>query len=278
MNLQAYLDRVAFAGRPRPDLDTLTRLHRGHAENIPYENLDVQLARPVTRDLAAIFEKLVVRRRGGWCYEMNGLLGWALDEIGFNVTRMAGGVGRAVRGDAAIGNHLILRVDLDRPYLADVGFGDGLIEPVPIAPATVRQGSLTFSLEASAPGWWRFHNDPAVGAMSFDFQNLAADQTLLDERCAWLQSSPESNFVLNAVVQRHLPDGRFAMLRGKMLKLFAPDVTTREIASADDYVKTLAGVFALDLPEAAKLWPKIEARHRDLFAASAGRAPTPPSP
>jgi len=77
VNLQSYLDRIAFLGHPRPDLDTLTRLHRGHVENIPYENLDVQFVRPVTRDPAAIFEKLVTRRRGGWCYEMNGLLGWA---------------------------------------------------------------------------------------------------------------------------------------------------------------------------------------------------------
>ena len=59
VNLHSYLDRVGFEGKPRPDLDTLSRLHRGHVENIPYENLDVQFARPLTRDPAASFDKLV---------------------------------------------------------------------------------------------------------------------------------------------------------------------------------------------------------------------------
>ncbi len=72
MNLTAYLDRIGFRGTPRADLDTLTRLHRGHVTHIPYENLDVQLGRPVSRAPAAIFHKLVTRRRGGWCFECAG--------------------------------------------------------------------------------------------------------------------------------------------------------------------------------------------------------------
>jgi N-hydroxyarylamine O-acetyltransferase len=83
----------------------------------------------------------VTRRRGGWCYEMNGLMDWALREIGFKVTRMAGGVMRASVGDGVVGNHLVLKVDLDRPYLADVGFGDGLVEPIPIEPGRTKQNS-----------------------------------------------------------------------------------------------------------------------------------------
>ncbi len=267
VNLQSYLDRVGFEGKPRADLDTLTRLHRGHVENIPYENFDVQFARPLTRDPAASFEKLVVRRRGGWCYEMNGLLGWALDEIGFKVTRMAGGVMRVMRGDAAIGNHLILRVDLDQPYLADVGFGDGLVEPMPLKAGTMHQRHFAFTLEEFEPGWWRFHDAAQSGATSFDFQLAPADPALLDGRGAFLQTSPESGFVLNAVAQRHLPDGRFAMMRGKVLTFTGAGAAIRQIGSAQEYVETLRSIFALDLPEAATLWPRIEARHRVLFEA-----------
>ncbi len=196
---------------------------------------------------------------------MNGLLAWALEEIGFKVTRMAGGVMGVVRGDEVIGNHLVLRVDLDRPYFADVGFGDGLIEPILLAAGAVRQRHLSFSMEELAPGWWRFHNDPRGGAPSFDFELKPADTRLLDERCHWLQSSAESPFVQNAVVQRHMPDGRLAMMRGKTLKFVAEETTTRQIASAQDYVATLKDTFALELPEAAQLWTKIEARHRELF-------------
>lgn len=265
MNLQRYLDRIGFRGRPRMDLDTLNRIHRGHVEHIPYENFDVQFGRRLTRDPAAAFEKIVDRRRGGWCYEMNGLMGWAFEEIGFKVTRMAAGVMRVVRGDSAIGNHLILRVDLDRPYLADVGFGDGLIEPMPLEVGTVRQRQFEFALEEFEPTWWRFHDNVQARASSFDFQLSPADPALLDDRCTFLQTSPDSGFVLNAVAQRHLPDGRFAMMRGKVLTFIDRDVTTHEIANAREYVETLAHTFALDLPEAAALWPKVEARHRELF-------------
>jgi N-hydroxyarylamine O-acetyltransferase len=268
MELGAYLARVKFSGRPRPDLDTLIRVHRGHVENIPYENLDVQLGRTVTRDPAAIFDKLVTRGRGGWCYEMNGLLGWALDEIGFKVMRMAGGVGREQSGDEALGNHLVLRVELDQPFVADVGFGNGLIDPTPLKAGPIRQRGLSFSLEEFEPDWWRFHNDPRLGGPTFDFELKPADPARLDERCAWLQTSPDSGFVLNAVAQRHLPDGRLAMMRGKVFKMLADELTTREIASADDYVATLADAFNLQLPDAARLWPKIETRHRELFGAS----------
>jgi N-hydroxyarylamine O-acetyltransferase len=153
---------------------------------------------------------------------------------------MAGGVMRVLRGDAVIGNHLILRVDLDQPYLADVGFGDGLIEPIPLKAGTVRQRHFAFSLEECEPGWWRFHDQSQSGATSFDFQLAPADPALLDERCAFLQTSPESGFVLNAVVQRHLPDGRFAMMRGKVLTLTGAGATKREIGSAREYVETLA--------------------------------------
>jgi N-hydroxyarylamine O-acetyltransferase len=266
MKLQAYLDRIGFGGVPRADLVTLRLLHRLHLEHIPYENLDVAMARRVSIDIAPIFEKIVMRRRGGWCYEMNGLLGWALEEIGFKVTRMAGGVMRVAVGDAKVGNHLVLRVDLDQPYLADVGFGDGMLEPVPIAAHAFQHDFLAYRLEDLGEGWWRFHNHPAGGATSFDFELKPAERSLLASKCEWLQTSPESGFVLNAVVQRHAPD-RLAMMRGRTLKVLTPGGTNeRLINSADEYLETLRAEFDLDFPEARTLWPKIVGRHEQLFS------------
>ena len=94
MDLPAYLQRIQFRGEPRPDLATLKALHRQHLLHIPYENLDVQLGRPLDLDPAAAFDKLVRRRRGGWCYEMNGLLRWALETVGFEVLPMTGAIRR----------------------------------------------------------------------------------------------------------------------------------------------------------------------------------------
>src|SRR5690349_19977942 len=112
MNLDAYLARIAYAGPMRQDLATLTALHRAHLRAIPYENLDAIFDRPVTIERDANFSQLVLQKRGRWCYEMNGLFGWALAELGFKVSRSAGAVLHDVRGVDVIGNHLVLMVAL----------------------------------------------------------------------------------------------------------------------------------------------------------------------
>src|SRR6185295_12231185 len=97
--LSAYLDRIGYGGPVAPTLDVLRDVHRGHACAIAYEHLDVIRGLPVDQNIERIFDTIVVDGRGGSCYEMNGWLGWALRQIGFDVTRMCGGVMRAVRGD-----------------------------------------------------------------------------------------------------------------------------------------------------------------------------------
>ena len=269
MDIGSYLDRIGLAERPNPNLAGLAALHRAHLLAIPYENLDVQLGRPVTLARGPIFEKLVINRRGGWCYEMNGLLGWALGELGFRVTRATGAVVRQVIGEAAHGNHLVLKVETDEGlYLADVGFGDGPIDPVAVRPGAFQANGFSFSLSQADGDWWRLTNHPAGGAPSFDFHLDPADEALLERQCLRLQTAAESPFVQNAVCQRHTENG-LIVLRGRVLRSITPDrVSERLIESAADFLETLRGQFALDVPEAASLWPAICARHDAVFGAA----------
>ena len=269
MELQAYLDRIGLSRVPSADEAGLKAVHYAHATSIPYENLDVQLGVPVSRAPQAAFDKIVTRKRGGWCYEMNGLLGWALEEIGFKVSRLAGAVIREFAGDEVIGNHLVLVVHLDQPWLVDAGFGDGLIEPTPLCPGAFANGILNCSLEQHQDGWWRYQNDPRGSAPSFDFNLDVRDEALLESRCEWLQTDPESNFVLNAVVQRWR-DSEHLSLRGRVFqRLTADDKHVHVIEDADAYVRLLLEEFHLDTPQAASLWPKICARHEEVFANAA---------
>ena len=80
--LATYLERIGFYGSARSDLETPRALQSAHVRTVPFENLDVQLHRPVRLDLDSCFDKIVRRRRGGWCFELNGVMGWALREIG----------------------------------------------------------------------------------------------------------------------------------------------------------------------------------------------------
>ena len=274
MNVDAYLRRIGLGARPPATLAGLTTIHRAHALAIPYENIDVQLGSPVTTDIAPIYEKIVTRGRGGWCYEMNGILGWALGELGFKVTRATGSVMREAAGDANNGNHLVLRVDLPQGlHLADVGFGDGPRDPIKVAPGAFHSAGFDFSLRRVDEGWWRLINDPRGGAPSFDFNLDPADESLLARQCHHLQTALVSPFVQNLVAQRHVPAG-LEILRGRTIRSIGADgIRDRVIDSEDDLLRTLKDVFALDVPDVATLWPKIVARHEEVTARKAEASP-----
>ena len=265
-DLAAYLKRIGFEGTPRTGFDTLTRLHRGHLQNIPYENLDVLLKRTVDFDIERIFDKLVTRRRGGWCYEMNGLLAWALEEIGFDVTRLAGGVMRESFAPELIGNHLVLLVALDQPYLADVGFGDGLFEPVPLREGAIEQHGFASRLELVEGGWWRFHNHQNGGAPNFDFRAEPAELDQLARVCTHLKTSEASPFTRNVVMQRRFAD-RVELMRNSIRLTAHPDRLDRRVmADADEMLGEMRAVFGVEEPAARTLWDLADMRGKIMLA------------
>ncbi len=165
MKIGRYLSRIGYNGTTANSISTLQALHRAHLLAIPYENLDIHLGQRLTLDLEHIYAKIVEGGRGGWCYEMNGLFAWALQELGFTVAMLGSTVGAPAQG--GVGNdldHLILQVQLDQPWLVDVGFGNAFIEPLPLIPGDYQQGWMTFRLEQGADKWF-FHNQPHGGAM-----------------------------------------------------------------------------------------------------------------
>lgn len=267
MHIEKYLKRIGVSGPIKPNLESLFALHRAHLKSIPYENLDVQFGRPVTIEIPPIYEKIVEHGRGGWCYEMNGIFGWALKELGFKVTRATGAVMREIGGDTSIGNHLVLRVEFPEGlYLGDVGFGDGPLDPIRLVPGKFSSHGFSFDLEQPDEDWWRLRNHPRGGAPSFDFNLAPADESRFAAKCQWLQSDPASIFVQNAVCQRYTQDG-LVILRGRVLRhISGLSVSERLIENSDEFVTVLAEDFALDLPQAASLWPKITARHDALFS------------
>jgi len=264
--LSDYLKRIRFAGQPSVDLVTLKQLQRQHLLNIPYENLDVQLGRPLGRDPIDAFNKLVTRSRGGWCYEMNGVLGWALEQIGFDVTYVSSGANRAVRGDSALGNHLVLLVKLEgTQWVVDAGMGDGFIEPIELKAGRFQQRGFDMRLELQEDGYWRFHNQPFGGAPSFDFTADTADGALLDTQCQWLQVHEDSPFVRALVLQIFNETG-YDIQIGLMAKTVAPEgVTARRIESIAEFEDRMANVFNLSDPDVQGLWPKLTATHALMF-------------
>ena len=131
--LDAYLGRIGYAGPRAATLETLSGIHERHAQAIPFENIDVLLGRTVALDLPTLASKLIDARRGGYCFEQNGLLAAALRALGFAVTPLLARVRWQVPPDVTTPlTHMALRVEIDgRPWLADAGFGGtGLMTPL----------------------------------------------------------------------------------------------------------------------------------------------------
>ena len=265
MDIEAYLARVGYEGGLEPTLTTLTNLHRAHLFSIPYENLDIHLGQPLTLELPQIFDKLVTQKRGGWCFEMNGLFAWALRELGFQVTLLGAAVNRTQLDGAARG-HLALRVDLGQPYLCDVGFGDGLLGPVPLTVGRYQQG-LDYELTRSGATWY-LRNQPYGAASGFCFDMSPHQLGDFAEVCHALQTSPESGFVRVTVCTRFDADG-YTALRGATLRtVTAAGAKERTLEDAADFGAVLKERFGLEHPEAAALWPRIWQGHLAWLAAT----------
>lgn len=146
LDLAAYFDRIGYHGPASADVDTLRDIVAAHGRSIPFENLDPLLGVPVS-DLSAqaLGDKLITRRRGGYCYEHNGLLGYALDELGYGVDRLAGRVVWMKEPDAPLPalTHNVLAVtvpDEAGRFLVDVGFGgQTLSSPIRLHAGAVQQ-------------------------------------------------------------------------------------------------------------------------------------------
>ncbi len=267
INLSRYLQRIGYDGDVGVDFITLRALHRSHMLAIPYENLDVQLQRPVTIDPHAAFEKIVDRGRGGWCYEMNGVFGLALSAVGFEVTRLAA-------DGSSTDSHLVLTVQLaGTTYVCDVGFADGPIDPYPLIEGSFSQEGFQYRIEKEPKGRWRMHNHRFGAAQGF----LAGspNETAMASRCEWLQTDADSPFVQHAILCRHVTEqgrGSVVTLIDRVLRTITPDkVASEVIANDDEYVATLKTHFNLDLPAAAALWPALCERHEKYLRESAAR-------
>ncbi len=125
IDLDAYFERIGYDGPRDPTLDALRSVVFAHTTSVPFENLDILWGRGVSLDLETLQNKIIHKRRGGYCFEQNGLALQALREMGFEATGLIGRVRWIAIDDQPTPNtHMLIRVDFeDGPYLCDVGFG-----------------------------------------------------------------------------------------------------------------------------------------------------------
>ncbi len=225
MNVDAYLERIGYHGPRQPTLETLSALHRAHMLAVPFENLDIHLGRRLVLDSDANFEKIVVRRWGGWCYELNGLFGLLLERLGFEVTLLgARVVGERVGRELG---HLMLRVDLERPWLADVGFGESSLEPLPLGDEPAQ------AIEA--------------GGLRREFELVPRRLEEFAEMCEYSQTSPDIMFTQRRLCTLATAGGRVTLSDLRLIERDGDRVSERELGGEDEWRRVLSERFAVVL-------------------------------
>lgn len=220
MDVKHYLERIHYHGAPQRDLATLHALQRAHLHALPFENLSIHYRQPVILEQEGLFRKLIHNRRGGMCYELNGLFAGLLRELGFDVTLIAAEVAapHGVFGPAF--DHMALLVQLDEVYLVDVGFGDSFQAPLRLgARGEQDQGEAAYRIDVegdyhvlSRTPQRRSRGDPA-SAMQVQYRFTPTPRALADFKpmCDYHQSSPASHFTQKRICSRATALGRVSI-------------------------------------------------------------------
>lgn len=259
IDLAGYLDRIGYRGAAEPTVETLHALVAGHVRAIPFENLDPLMGMPVD-DLgpAALSDKLVRRRRGGYCYEHNGLMAFALERIGYGVERLAARVVwmRPDSPDDVLPamTHQLSAVTVPgsgTPFLVDVGFGgqtptaplrlvDGAVQHTPHEPYRVVGHREGHALEVRIGEQWR---------PLYVFSSRPQPMIDLEVGSWYVSTHPASNFVVGLTAALVTDDGRWN-LRGRNLAVHRPGGTERvRFDTAEQVLDALTERFGIDVAE-----------------------------
>ncbi|MDL5154468.1 arylamine N-acetyltransferase family protein [Actinomycetospora termitidis] len=250
MDVAPYLARIG--ADEDDDLATLTDRHF-HA--VPFENLSIHLGEEIDTRPEALYDKIVRRRRGGFCYELNGLFAWLLGELGHDV-RFLGGVVHTPDGDTAPLAHMALSVpdratehaDRGSERLVDVGFGGFMVLPTDLdAPSAQLEPQADGDVEVRSP----------AGKPGYCLERRVRSRADFAPTCFWTATHPDSGFTHGPTCTLPTREGGRVTLAGAKLIRTAPDGTRTE----DD----------LSAGEALSAY-------RDLFGIALDRLPTPLHP
>lgn len=252
IDLDSYFERIGYQGSPRPDLETLRALQFAHVTSVPFENLDVQMGLRIRLDLDHLEDKLVRRRRGGYCFEQNTLFQQVLNQIGFEVAPFEAQV-RIARTDGPR-THMLLGVRLDgKTYVTDVGFGNSApLYPLLLSAQPQRQFGQLYRLAKEGNRrilqLWRKGSWLDLYAFVPEAR-LPADFEMANH---FTSTFEESGFVLGLTVQLLRPDERY-VLRNLTYQVWRGEgVAEERTIERGELLSVLEGQFGLVLPNGAR--------------------------
>lgn len=249
MNIDAYLERINYNGPRDVNAETLRGLQIAHLLSVPFENLSIHSGEPIVLNEDALHTKIIDERRGGFCYECNGLFAGLLRALGFEVAMLAAGVARADGGFGPIFDHMALMVTLNERWLVDVGFGDSFLEPLLLDNrADQQQGTRSFRLiEEDDDLILMRRNEGEDWQPQYRFALQPYTFSDYEEMCRFHQTSPDSHFTKALICSRATEDGRITLSDMRFITTSGPQRQRNEqtVATRKDYERLLRDEFGI---------------------------------
>lgn len=249
MNIDAYLERINYNGPREVNAETLRALQVAHLMSVPFENLSIHAGEPIVLNEDALYTKIVDQRRGGFCYECNGLFAGLLRALGFDVAMLGAGVARATGGFGPIFDHMALMVTLDDRWLVDVGFGESFLEPLLLdTRADQQQGTRSFRLiEQDDHLVLQRRNDGEDWQPQYRFTLQPYTFPDYEEMCRFHQTSPDSHFTKGLICSRATASGRITLSDMRFITTSGPQRLRDEksLSSREEYDRVLRDQFGV---------------------------------
>lgn len=247
MDENLYLKRLN-ATHDCPSLENLSELLQQHVRTIPFENLDVIRKVPIYLNINTIYEKLIERKRGGYCYELNGLFHALLTSLGYDAHLISATVLRPNNEWAKPDTHAVILVHLEQPYLVDVGFGATTPRvPVPLNGTAKTTIGETYKIEQYADDTFDLRREAAAQSrILYRFKTHKKDLTDFHEGCVFNQVSKASTFTHTDIIALATEKGRVT-LQDYTLTTVDNGITEQTILSPEEKEQALTNIFLLDL-------------------------------
>jgi N-hydroxyarylamine O-acetyltransferase len=242
---ERYLERIGVTGPVPVDHDGLTLLMARHLATVPFENLSIHLSESILLAEDALITKIVDRRRGGFCYELNGAFALLLEHLGFQVTLLAA---RVFGGTGLLGppfDHMTLRVELERPWLVDVGFGRFVTAPVLLDERGDQSDPAgTVRIEPAPRG----DLDVILGGQpQFRIEQRSRDLEEFAATCWFQQTSPSSHFATSLICSLPTPDGRLTLSDRLLITTVGGVRTEQELGSDAEVLAAYRDHFGIEI-------------------------------
>lgn len=249
INIEKYLNRIDFHDTIDIDENSLFRLQKQHLLNIPFENLDIHYGKKISLVIKDIYKKIIIQKRGGFCYELNGIFHQLLKQLGFNAKLISARVHTDKGNYSPEYDHLAIIVKLEsKEFLVDVGFGKFSLEPLLLnANQIIKDNYGLFQFDKYHTNYYRINeikNNKLIPQYIFKIKERELNE--FDKRCKFHQSSNNSHFTKKKLISIATAIGRIT-LNNSQLKITHSGIENIENFEESEFENKLKQYFVIEI-------------------------------